>query len=54
MAIDTLDVNDLGPPKFRTQADSGSKQICYYNRNKTDMTFNSFSVVRKEKVSPSE
>ena len=40
--IDTCDVNALGPGKFRTQADSGTQQICYYNRNKTDINFNSF------------
>ena len=32
--VDTRDVNDLGPGKFRTQADNGTEQICYYNRNK--------------------
>ena len=36
LTIDTRDVNELGPAKFRTQADNNSKQICYYNRNKTD------------------
>ena len=40
--IDTRDINDLGPGKFRTQGDSGTRQICYYNRNKTDTSFNSF------------
>ena len=42
LTIDTRDVNDLGPGKFRTQADSGTQQICYYNRNKKDTSFNSF------------
>ena len=36
LTIDTRDVNDLGPWKFRTHADSGTEQICYYNRNKKD------------------
>ena len=29
-------------------SDSGTEQICYYNRNKKDTTFNSFLAVRKE------
>ena len=37
------DVNDLGPGKFKTRADSGTEQICYYNRNKTDTSFKLFS-----------
>ena len=36
---DTRDGNDLGLGKFRTQADNGMQQICYYNRNKTDTSF---------------
>ena len=52
--IDTRDVNDLGPGKFRTQADSGTEKICYYNRNKKDTSFNSFLATRKETSSPSE
>ena len=42
LTIDTRDVNDLGPAKFRTQADSDTEQICYYNRNKKDTSFNFF------------
>ena len=35
LTIDTRDINDLGPAKFRAQADSNTEQICYYNnRNK--------------------
>ena len=34
--IDTRGINDLGPVKFRTQADSNIEKICYYNRNKKD------------------
>ena len=33
LTIDTRDVNDLGPTKFRTQTDNNKEQICYYNRN---------------------
>ena len=36
------------------QADSGTEQICYYNRNRKDMSFNSFLGVRKETASPCE
>ena len=48
MTIDTRDVNDLGPAKFRTQTDSNQEQICYHNRNKRDTSFNSFLAVRKQ------
>ena len=34
LAIDIRDVNDLGPARFRNQADNNKKQICYYNQNK--------------------
>ena len=34
LKIDTSNVNELGPAKFRTQADSGTKQVCYYNTKK--------------------
>ena len=54
LTIDTRDINDLGPGKVRTQADSGTEQICYYNRNKKDTSFNSFLVTRKETSSPSQ
>ena len=42
LTVDTRNVNDLGPGKFRTQADSGTEQICYYNGNKKDTSFNCF------------
>ena len=44
----TRDGNDLGLGKFRTQADNGMQQICYYNRNKTDTSFNSFLTTREQ------
>ena len=47
LTIDTRDVNDSGPAKFRTQAESSQEQICYYNRNKRHTSFNSFLAVRK-------
>ena len=54
LTIDTREVNDLEPGKFRTQANSGTEQICYYNRNKKDTSVNSFLGTRKETLSPSE
>ena len=54
LTIDTCDVTDLGPAEFRTQADSGTEQICYYNRNWKDTSFNSFWAVRKETSTPFE
>ena len=42
LTIDTRDINDLGPAKFRTQTDSNTEQICYCNRNKKDTSFSSF------------
>ena len=48
LTVDTQTVNDLGPGKFRTQDDDGIKQVCYYNRNKSDTSFNSFLATRKQ------
>ena len=42
------DANDIGPAKFRTEADSNQEQLCYYNRNKRDTSFNYFLAVRKQ------
>ena len=47
LTIDTRPINDLGPGKFRTSADNGQEQICYYNRSKSDTHFNSFFAKRK-------
>ena len=54
LTIDTRDVNDLGPAKFGTEADNDTEQICYYNRNKKDTSFNSFLALRKETSSASK
>ena len=54
LTIDTRDINDLGPAKFRTQADSNKEQMCYYNRNKRDNNFNSFLAARKQASSATE
>ena len=43
----------MGPTEFRTQADSSTEQICYYNRNRKD-NFNFFWAVRKETSTPFE
>ena len=50
LTIDTRDVNDLGPAKFRTQADNNREEICNYNRNKRDKSFSSFLAVRKKNI----
>ena len=48
LTIEIRDVNDLGPSRFRTQANHNQEQIYYYNRNKKDKTFNCFSALRKQ------
>ena len=48
LTIDARDANSLGPVKFRTQADNNKEQICYYNRNKKNKSFNSFLALRKQ------
>ena len=35
----TEDVKNLGPAKFRTQAENNKEEICYYNGNKKDTSF---------------
>ena len=46
LTIDTRDVNQLGPGKFRTSADDGEEQTCYFNRNNSDKHFTSFIAKR--------
>ena len=48
LTIDCRNFNSLGPSIFRTNAESGTRQICYYNRNKSDKSFNRFLVIRKQ------
>ena len=48
LTIDTRDVNNLGPSKFRTGAENGHRKIHYFNHNKKDKIFNRFLAVRKE------
>ena len=46
LTIDTRDTNDFGPGKFRTRADSGQEQHCYFNRLNTDSRFKCFLAKR--------
>ena len=48
LTVDTRDANNLGPAKFRIQANNNRQQICYYNQNKRGKSFNSFLAVRKQ------
>lgn len=54
LTIDTREINNLGPAKFRTQADNNKEKICYYKRNKRDTSFNSFLAVTKQTLPTSE
>ena len=47
LTIDTRDINDLGPAKFRTGGDDNEK-VCYYNRDKKDKVFNCFLALTKQ------
>ena len=42
LLVDTREVSELGPGKFRTSASNGEEQICYFNKNKSDTHFTSF------------
>ena len=46
LTVDTRDVNDLGPGKFRTSAESNFEQTCYFNRNNSDSRFTSYLAKR--------
>ena len=48
LTIDTRDVNELGPGKFRTYANNGEEQTCYFNRNRSDTYFTSFFAKRTQ------
>ena len=43
----TRPINDLGPGKFRTSADNGREQTCYFNKGKSDTHFNSYFANRR-------
>ena len=46
LTVDTRDTNDFGPGKFRTRADNGLEQHCYFNRSNTDSRFKCFLAKR--------
>ena len=48
LAMDCCNFNSIWSSKFRTNAEDGQRQICYYNRNKKDKLFNRFLVLRKQ------
>ena len=48
LTIDTRDVNEFGPGKFRASADNGEEQTCYFNRNKSNAHFTSFFARRTQ------
>ena len=48
LTIDCCNFNSIGPSKFRTNAEDGRRQICYYNRNKKDKSLNRFLALRKQ------
>ena len=39
LTVDTRDVNELGPGKFRTSADNNLGRHCYFNRSNNDSRF---------------
>ena len=48
LTIDTRDINEFGPGKFKTRADNGEEQTCYFNRNKSGIHFTSFYAKRTQ------
>ena len=48
LTVDTRDVNELGPGKFRTSVDNGEEETCYFNRNRSDTQFTSFFAKRTQ------
>ena len=46
LTVDTRDTNDFGLGKFRTRADNGHEQHCYFNRSNTDSRFKYFLAKR--------
>ena len=42
LTIDTREINELGPGKFRTDVQNVLEQICHFNRNKSDSHFTSY------------
>ena len=48
MTIESRNVNELGPGKFRINAYNGEEQTCFFNRNKSDTHFASFKAKRAQ------
>ena len=48
LTVDTRNINDFGPGKFRTRADNAQEQHCYFNRSNTDSRFKCFLAKRVE------
>ena len=46
LTIGTREINELGPGKFRTDAQDALEQTCYFNRNKSDSHFTSYIAKR--------
>ena len=46
LTLDTREINELGPGKFRTDAQNDLEQFCYFNRNKSDSHFMSYVAQR--------
>ena len=46
LTVDTRDVNDLGPGKFRTSAENSFEQTCYFNKNNSDSRDKSYVTKR--------
>ena len=51
LTIDTRDVNEFGPGKFRTSAENNLEQNCYFNRNNTDSRFKCY-LARRDNSNP--
>ena len=51
LTVDTRDVNELGPGKFRSSADNNLGQHCYFNRSSTDSRFGCYCS-RRENSEP--
>ena len=48
LTVDTRNINDFGPEKYRSRADNAQEQHCYFNRSNTDSQFKCFLAKRVE------
>ena len=51
LTIDCHNFNSIEPSKFRRNAEDRQHQICYYNSNNKDKSFNRFLALRKQNAS---